>query len=410
MIEAGNSQVVTYTPAGTQPRVLGALGHVEQLQYSWTNPGGADQLSLLLQVPANFRTDALNPGRQCKVFRGGAVVWDGKLLEPSVDSTGWQVTAAGIGSAGTDFMAFYANPWGTVTQANEVLDRAITRGLRWQRNAAVPSGVWFGQVVDPASITVTDFLNLLCTKGTYTWYVTTGNYGNVLSVYSFPQNPVQSQATRLLVSNTPVARTLGGDYDFLYLRYQTSADAATTATYATTTVSVPADITAHGQVESYDDLSSSGQQVLGTIQAAGQATLNRYQRASFAGPFTIRYGELLTKGGAPCDLGIDHCGQIAQLILTDFGYGGEVVPDPVCFMIGSYAWDETAQTAQVAPFQSLDLSMSSLLSELSTVLPPIPAAKPKPKRITLPLQRPRPRITLPLQHPRHRKRPRRFPR
>jgi hypothetical protein len=373
VIEPGLSEVVTYTPAGTQPRWLGTLGHVEGLSYSWINPGGADAMACTLQAPADLRTDAMTPGRILKIFRGGGVVWDGKLLEPAfTPGTGWALTGTGVGTAGNDFRAYYTSAWGTVAQANQTIDNAIGRGLRWTRTASVPSGVWFGQVVDPAADTITGFLNLLCTKGTQTWYVTTTQYGNLLSVYTFPQQPTLSQVNRILVSPTPVARTLGGDINFLYGRYQTSADTATAATYATTTQQNSADITAHGQVEDYDDLSSSGQQSLGTIQAALQSVLNRYQRVSFAGPFTVHYGELLNAGGYPVDLGIDHCGTICKVVFTDYGYGGEVLPEPVIFMVGSYAWDEHTQIATIAPFQSIDLSMAGLLSELALVLPPRP--------------------------------------
>jgi hypothetical protein len=384
VIEPGLSQVVTLTPSGTQPRWLGALGHVENLQYSWVNPGGADQLSCTLQLPASTRTDALNPGRQCQVWRGGSLVWDGKLLEPSADSGGWQVQAAGIGTAGGDFRAYYTGTWGA--DKNVAVNDAIGRGLRWV-NPGITSPVWFGQLADPASITITDLLNLFCTKGGLTWYVTTGNYGNSLSVYAFPSSPSLSQVNRVLVSSTPVARTLGGDYDYLWLRYQSNDSTTAAPAYATTTVSNTADIAAHGQVEDYDDVSSSGYQLAATVQAAGSAILNRYQRAAFAGPFTVRYGELLTAGGAACDLGIDHCSTIVRLVLADFGYGGEVVPDPVIFLTGAYQWDEQSQTAQVTPFQSLDLSMSGLLTELATTLPP----RPKPvRRVTVP-RKPAPR-------------------
>ena len=368
MIEPGKSEVCTYAPDGSMPRWLGTLGHVEGLTYSWINPGGPDQMSCNLQLPANYRTDALNPGRQLKIWRGGNIVWDGKLLEPAyTQGTGWALTGAGVGTAGADFRAVYTAAWGT--DKNDAVNQAITRGLRWV-NPGITAAVWFGQQVDSGADTIADLLNLFCTKGGLTWYVTAGRYGNSLSVYTFPQLPTVAQANRILVAASPVSRTLGGDINAVYGRYQTSADSATAATFGLTSVTQPASITAHGRVESYDDLSSSGQQLLATIQAALQSVLNRYQRVSFAGPFQVHYGEFLNNGGVPVDLGIDHCGTIARLILTDFGYGGEVVPDPVVFMVGSYSWDEQGQVASIAPFQSLDLSLAGLLQELALVLPP----------------------------------------
>lgn len=388
MIEPGMSSVVTLTPAGTQPRWLGALGHVNQLTYSYINPGGCNQMSCLLQLPADLRTDALNPGRIVQVRRGGGCVWDGKLQEPVPGPAGWQVTAVGTGLAGSDYRAVYTSAWGSSGNQNDAVNQAISRGLRWTNpggnlsgppwtSGSIPSAVWFGQAVDSAADSVTELLNLFCTKGGYTWYVTTLHapdgsqpyYGNnSLSVYALPAATL-ANVTRILVSAQPVPRTLGGDYNQLFLRYQTSPDTATAATFGLTNVSTAASITQHQSLEAYDDMSSSGQQTLAAIQAAGNNVLARYQRASFAGPFVVRYGELLTPGGYPVDLGTDQCGQMVKLILADYGYGGEVVPDPVIFMIGAYEYDDMAQTASVTPFQSLDLSMTNLLAAIATTLP-----------------------------------------
>jgi hypothetical protein len=386
MLEPGASQVVTLLPNGTQPRWLGSIGHVNQLTYSYINPGGCDAFSCLLQLPANLRTDALNPGRILQVRRGGGCVWDGKLQEPIPSADGWTVQGVGTGNAGGDYMAYFTTAWASAGNQNEAINRAINRGLRWTNpgntgapytSGSVPSGVWFGQAVDPASNTITDLLNLFCTKGGFTWYVATqhapdgpqGYFGNnILSVYSLPVNTL-ANVTRTLVASSPVPRTLGGDYNTLWLRYQSSANTATTATYVTTSVNTPASIALHQPLEAYDDLSSSGQETLGAVQAAGNNVLNRYQRASFAGPFVVRYGELLTAGGFPVDLGTDQCGQVVKVVFADYGYGGEIVPDPVIFMIGGYEYDDTAQTASITPFQSLNLNLSSMLSALSTTLP-----------------------------------------
>ena len=374
---SGVSQVVTKTAAGTQPRWLGALGHVGALTYGWINPGGANQMSCTLQVPPDVRTDALNPGRIVQVFRGGQCVWDGKLQEPVPSAAGWQISAVGVGNQGTDFVAKWTSAWGT--NRNDAVDQAITRGLRWVRpSSAIPAGVWFGQIVDSGAQTITDLLNLFCTKGGYTWYVTTGPAAgvNTLSVYTLPANTL-ANVTGLLVSADPVSRTLGGDINSLFLRYNVALDApGTSATFALANVTTAASITQHQALEAYEDLSSTGVQTLGAVQSAGNNVLNRYQRASFGGPFTVRRGQLLTTGGYPVDLGMDQCGLVVRLILADYGYGGEVVPDPVIFMVGQYDYDDTAQTAQVTPFQSLDLSFSGMLSLLGTTLRPHPVYQP----------------------------------
>ncbi len=359
--EPGLSQVLTRYPDGSAPRWLGQLGHVTALTYSYALPGGCDQLTATLQVPPAFRTDAMNPGRLCQVYRGGSLVWDGKLIEPVPAADGWAITAVGTGNAGTDFDAI----WTTWSNQNDAVNQAIARGLRWV-NPGIPGSVWLGQAVDSGSQTITDLLNLYTTKGNLTWYV---GRGNILSVFAIPSVTSQS-FNRILVAGSPVPRTLGGDVNQIYLRYQTSADSATTATYATTSVTEPRSVAMHGVMEAYADVSSAGQMTAGAAQYLGQALLNRYQRASFGGPFTVRHGELLTQGGYPVDLGCEQAATVCKVMLTDYGYGGEIVPDPLTFLVGAYAYDDMAQTASVTPFQSLNLSMSSLISMLSVTIPP----------------------------------------
>src|SRR5258707_3107437 len=121
-------------------------------------------------------------------------------------------------------------------------------------------------------------------------------------------------------------------------------------------------------MEAYAELSSAGPLTAGKAQDIGASVLARIQRASFAGLLTVRPGELLTPGGGPVDLGLDHCGTIVRLILASFGAGGEVVPDPAVFMVGGYQWDEDGQVATVTPFQSLFTSVGGILGELQTVL------------------------------------------
>src|SRR5258708_2023310 len=360
MAAPGVSSVVTLRPDGTQPRHLGALGHVSALTYSWANPGGPDQMSCTLQ--ARERTDAMNPGRRCQVVRGARVIWDGKLMEPAETAGGWQVTAVGTGKAGADFNAVF----GTWSNQNDAVNQAIGRGLRWV-NPGIPAGVWLGQQADSGSMAFDRLLNLFCPRGGSTWYVSVPPPGTVLSVSLSPAATLPN-VNRVLVAAGPVTRTLGGDVNTIHVRYQSSADTAVAATFALTSVTTAGAAALHGAMEAYADLSSAGTLTAGAAQAIGANVLARYQRASFAGPLTVRPGELLTPGGGPVDLGLDHCGTIVRLILASFGAGGEVVPDPAVFMTGGYQWDEDGQVATVTPFQSLFTSVGGILGELQTVL------------------------------------------
>jgi hypothetical protein len=345
----GISQVRTVSADGTTSRWLGELGHVTSLTYNYSLPGGPDQMTALLQVPATIRTDALNPGRQVQIWRGASCIWLGKLDEPAPSATGWLIAGHGAGTQGSDFQAIY-NTW----DPNDALNQAIGRGLPWVNPGISPTGVWLGQQPDSGSITITDFLNQICTYGGLTWYV---GRGNVLKVF-----PLPTVVTRLLVCTDPVARTIAADVNALWLRYQTSADTATAATYAVTQVTNPASIDVHGLMENYGDLSSAGTLTTGVAQSIGAYVLSRYNRANFAGPVTVRPGQYLTTGGTPVDLGCEQAGEVCRLVLTDYGYGGEVTAAPITFIVGAYEFDDVAQTATVTPFQSVSANIASLLT------------------------------------------------
>ena len=371
-----SSQVAVAPPGSSNWKYLGTLGVVTSLTYSFVCPGGADKMTCTVMVPAAYRTQMFNPGWQVRITRGGHQVWDGKLDEPVPTSSGWTLTAVGTGTLGQNFEAFYAYTW-PANQPDEAINRAIARGLNWTNpGVGTPAGMWFGQAVDPAAQTITALLNLVCTRGGLTWYVNSqpgGLLGDDLSVFPLPTVP-----NRLLMCTTPVPRTLGGDINSIYIRYMSSADNATTgaaAAYSYTIVTNQASVTAHGTIETYIDLSDVGVQTLSAAQAIGNYVLQIYQRASFAGPFLAHYGELMNVGGTPIDPGTDQAATMVKLILTDYGYGGEVTPQfPVEFIVGAYEWDDLAQVATITPYQTLDQSLSGLLSMESTVLTPITVA------------------------------------
>jgi hypothetical protein len=303
----------------------------------------------------------MNPGRIVEAWRGSSKVWEGKLLEPTPSIDGWTINAMGAGAYGNDYMAYYST-W----NANDAVNQAIARGMRWSNPGISESNSWLLQQQDPASQSITDHMNLICTPGTYTWYAQTSNYSNQLSTFPLPTAP-----TRLLVATTPVARSIAADYNTVWSRYQTAADptstsqSQTSATYGVVESTVAASIAAHQPMEDYADLSSaSGVTSSASAIAAGNALLARYQRANFAGPFTVSFGQYMTMGGVPVDLGAETGVQVAQLVLTDFGYGGEVSPGPITFIVGGYEYDDAAQTASVSPFQYVADDMSGLLSAM----------------------------------------------
>jgi hypothetical protein len=372
MYRRDGSQLVSSAPGGSDPKHLGQFGHLGQLTYSSTLPGGADSLSAQF-IPAGgtplTRFTALNPGRIISVWRGGARVWEGILDDPVPSAAGWGLTAHGTGTYGSDFAAHYTS-YSTVGQP---VTLAIGRGLRWTAPASWPGDLYLDQPSDDASVTVTDYLNSITQPAAYTWYVRTTARGNQLSVFTPP-----TVATRILVASEPQARTLYGYWTSLWLRYQASADNATSgaaATFATTSVTNTAQAAAHGVMETYADLSSAGTKTAAAAQAVGAAMMARYQAASYAGPIVARPGQILTLGGTPVDLGCEQAGECYRLILAGGGYGGEVAPaPPVTVLGGGYAYDDVAQTASITPFQYAANDLAGLLASWVTAHTPKTAA------------------------------------
>jgi hypothetical protein len=371
----GSTMVAVAPPGSSNWQFLETLGQKTALTYSFACPGGCDKLSVTLMIPASYRSQLLSPGWQVRATRGGHTVWTGKMDEPQYTAQGCTVTAVGTGNRGQDFTAQYSSTWPS-GEPDQAVNNAISRGLPWiNPGVGSPSGAWFGQGVDSGAQTITALLTLICTRGGLTWYVNSqpgGPIGDSLSVF-----PLPTAVNRLLVVTTPVSRTLGGDINTIVIRYMATADNTTTgvpATYALTTVQNAASVAAHQVIETYIDLSDVGQQSSGAAQAVGNAVLSIYQRASFAGPFQASHGQLLNAGGAPVDPGTDQAGNVVKLILTDFGYGGEVVPGPITFIVGMYEWDDFKQVATITPYQNLDQSLTGLLSAQNTVMVPIKAA------------------------------------
>ena len=380
------SQVLTMSPGGTDLRWLGQLGHVTDMTYSFTCPGGPDQFSCTLEVPASYRDTELNVGRILMVFRGGHPVWFGEADEPVPSTAGWAITAVGAGDLGTNFDYVYGAAGSTDDpttwlQPDNGINQAIARGMPWA-NPGLDSGpyasqYWFGQQVDSGDQTVTDFMNLLCTRGGLLWYVNCqpgGLPGNDLQVFPLPTTP-----NRLLVCTQPVPRTLGGDVNTIWIRYMVSADNTTTgaaAVYALTSVTNAQSKLVHNALEAYIDLSDTTNPMTATsAQAVGNSVLASFVRASFSGSFQVQPGQLLTMGGQPIDPGTDQAGTVCQLILTDYGYGGEVSPQfPVSFIVGNYAWDDQNQIATITALAALDTSVANMLSMEATILTPITTA------------------------------------
>ena len=355
-------KVRTTRPDGSQRRYLGELGTTSGLLYSYTVPGGCDQMSCTLGIPPVYRSNAMDPGRIVEVVLGGSVVWDGILNEPEPGDGGWAITARGTGTQGSTFNASYSGKWaGSVPDA--AVNNAVGRGLGWLPSAVGhPPGVFLGQPQDSGSVAIDAMLSQLTSAGGLTWQVARRAEGSELEMF-----PLPNVANRVLVCTDPAPRTLGGDINAIEIRYQSAPDLGGRfpAQFDTVWAIDQASIDRHGRMEDFLDLSDAGVMLGTDAQNVGNDVLQRYQRAQFAGPFTAEHGQLLTMGGQPQDLGVFYQGDpmVCRLLMTDQGWGGEVTQQRVAFLVGAYAYDDDADQATITPFGTLRHDFAALLAQ-----------------------------------------------
>ena len=411
----GKDGIITI-PSLSQPRWLGRVGHVSGLDYTYSLPGGPDQLTCTLQIEPNYRTDAMNPGRIVTVHRGASCVWEGQLTEPTPASTGWTINANGCGTYGTNFGAWYQSGIGTNKgtagwTTDSPVDLAIARGMRWA-NAGIGNhpGIYLGPVQNPGSLTITDFMNLLCTGGGLTWELVPPPSAASfppgpweIKVSSLPQdfsgNPLQAgpsqkvtttkrvgskwvrtdrleveprvPAQLTIVNVNPVARSIVADINTVIVYYQATPDITATAktpakaaTYSTTFADIPSSVAMHGRMEYYVDISNGGVYTRNAAAQVAANILNKYIRVNFSNPFSVQPGQLLNDGGVPVDLGCNWGGYTCEVVGIDYAMGGEVGLAPIQFVIGQYEYSDESQTATITPYQSAATDMASVISML----------------------------------------------
>jgi len=358
-----SAQVRTQAPGGGDIRWLGQAGLVASLKWSSVVPGGADQFSGLLQVPAGRRDPAVAVGRQVQVYRGLQCVWDGQLDEPTPQQDGWLITAHGAGTFGNQFRALWTATWASGDGPDSAVNGAIGRGMRWVNpgigHTVLPASAWLGQTPDNSSLAITDVMTLICARGGLLWKVTTGVSGNLLSIY-----PLPTATTRLLVATTPVARQVAGLVNAVSVRYQDSG----TPTFNTVWATSPALIAAYGRIEQYIDISSAGTVLAAVATSVGNYALARYQQVAWGGPFVVAPGQYLTNRGSPVDLGTERAGEVVRPLGADFG--GQVnLGLPPTFIAGQVEYDDETGTLAVTPWGSVRTDWQALVAARTTFHP-----------------------------------------
>lgn len=358
---APHASVWTQAVDGSDQRYLGQYGHVADLTWSNQLPGGDLAMGCTLQADPRSQPKALDPGRRVMVGVGASVQWEGIMLQAVPGDGGWTIAADGSGTWGTRYRADYG---ATAYTAENILDRAFSRGLRWSRGTV--SGGLLTNPPDSASQSITDFMNLISRPQSQTWQVSRTASGLQVNLINIP-----TTVTRLLITNTPAVRTLAGYINALFARYEVSADTNNVkAAFLEATATQPASIAQHDRTEDYWDLTSSGVMNGTTALNLANGALAKYSAASYGGPFTVSPGQYLTTGGTPVDLATESAGEVVRLILTDGPYGGEfTAAPPITFAVGQVQYHDASETLDVTPFQSWRNDFTSLLGLLAPKAP-----------------------------------------
>lgn len=396
-------------PVPRDARWLNAIGHVDQVNYTYTIPGGPSSFQCLFVVPPDFRTTAMDPGRILQVFRGGQCIWEGITGEPNPSSTGWEITANGTGSYGNNFTCFY-----DVWNISRPIQLAVDRGLRWLLPPVVPSPAkgnpeqaYLGPAQPTGSIAITDFLNLVCTSGRLYWTLIPPVTASLpagpwrLEFLEFPTdqsgNPLVKTASDhwqylsrewhqvdqpagsdltsarrppdlYLVSTSPVARNMNSTYNTLIINYTSKADTLSTTSSAATTstavVDVPESVARYGRLEYYLDLTNGGAISHTTAVSMGRNILNKYVRVNFTNAFSVQPGQLLNSGGTPVDLACNWAGRVCTIVAHGIPFGGESQFGSLTFFIGTYQYDDNSQTATVTPYQNAGTDIATVVAML----------------------------------------------
>jgi hypothetical protein len=320
-------------------------------KWSSTADGGCADASWRLYAPATFRHPALRRGQLVEIRLGAMNAWKGVLSEPTYNEDGWEVAASGLSSdAGDGSSGFLAlNGAGDpTTYIDDAIDRAIDRGLRWQRPDSLQAGPFGDGSTDEVSY-LADLLDRWSDSVSKRWGVDAD--GNVYATAD-PTVPMWHM--------TPGSGTFGlADDEFatdIYLRYY---DPSLTPGLAHAGDTVAA-LAYHRKEELVDGRDYGA---ITTIQADGftQGFLDKgAARLGWTNTVEPTRYQLTTPGGAPASLPLVRGQQMVRLHGITDEQGQPLAY--VDFVIGTAEYDATTDSLSLAPVGMAPRSLADILT------------------------------------------------
>lgn len=359
--------VCTESPLGGDRRWLTAYGDLTGLQYDRIAPGGDKSMQGKLLAGPNFHDTVCAPGRIVKAYAAGALVWWGRMDEPTPESDGISFTATGIMYEGDDYAAVGTTSALPQTNLNALfidnsVDAANARGMLWTRTAGAlttiegftnPTGTTPGLYgTEPPTDTINTALQAASNLHGHPWYtLTSGQF----FWFDWPTTPTYV----LTALSTGGGRTRDGMVTDVAVRYNNSGASNVDTVSAFSGNSILRAVM--GRKETVIDMSSKGNI---TTTNAGTAAANEIaqsgQRAAWTGTWNAPRGTLRTIGGAVVDPALVLPGQMVKVQLTDGSIWGETTIAPT-FVIGQTSYDQDSDSVSLTPTTSAQNSLAAAL-------------------------------------------------
>lgn len=341
--------VYTEAPTGGDRFWLDQRGILSGLRYSKTYPGGAANASWQMVLDTRQQHRAWAPGRSVGISCGASTIWTGELDNPT-RGTVWQMSAIGAAADAKRFLSI-APTSGNALKLNEVIDAAISRGLRWTRPSSLPSAA--ASATSPSgSIYIEDALADVLEQQSVPTYWQLDRNRNITAAAA-PSTP-----THVLMATTPGGgRTLDQFVTDVTVLFQDSA------TLQVSSVTVSAAFRPFGRFEESLDLTAQGLMTSTDATNAGATfLLVNGARTKFTDAFTVTDGQLLTVGGQRVDLATFDPGVLFNVILTDPDSSGEVTAKNIVTCLAGFTeYDVDAKTLTLG---TTDYSSATLSSGL----------------------------------------------
>lgn len=295
--------------------------------------GGLHEIKWEADTTPSYRPPVLHGGALVELFDGPARLGAATLEDPDVASGSF--VARGLYRRAEDFLCLDAAGDGT-SVPNTAIDRAIVRGLEWNRPASISATAFTGTALTAGANYLNSLLDAYVEEAGTRWYVDAALGVRTAADQTTPTWYLQPDLVDLGATQDGYASSLFG-------RYQ-SGSGLVTATAADALAG-----TTFGTHEEAVDLTSLGTISAPKATAILTSLLADKARPAFTARMEVTSDQLTTPGGVPADLSMVEAGQVVRVqgIYDDIrALGGRNYLD---FVIGDTDYADQSEVIQIGP-------------------------------------------------------------